>query len=50
MPVTIAQSGLFSKSSKKAEPMLPDEPITSARKGVGSKGVLIKRLVCQPVY
>ena len=43
MPTTPVHSGFFSSNSTKAEPMVPDEPITSARKGLGINGMYRKR-------
>lgn len=37
MPITSEHAGLVFKRSTKAEPMVPEEPITMARKGLGSK-------------
>jgi hypothetical protein len=42
MPKASEHAGLAFKRFMKAEPMVPEEPITSARKELGSK--LIRRL------
>jgi hypothetical protein len=39
MPITAEHAGLFWSSSTKAEPMVPEEPITSARNGWGINGM-----------
>lgn len=39
MPITSTHAGCCSSNSMKAEPMVPEEPITSARKGFGINGM-----------
>ena len=36
MPATPIQEGSFSRSSTNADPIVPDDPITNARKGLAS--------------